>query len=396
MQKVKGKLLRRLVRTGETVLSLLVVFLLVAATAAMGGRLFGRDFAGQGGAGETAAGQPLPAGALRQLGLEGCRAEAADSAMWRLSAPDGADLGVVVDSRPLAADVVGFAGTVPVWVHIDGAGVVRRVAPQENAETPDFFRRAADGLLHRWDGLPAADAGKAQADAVSGATYSSNALSANVKAALAHYAGTRTAVAAAPVIGWARTACLLAVLVFGGCVAALFRGNKPLRILVLVLNIDVTGFWCGQFISFSLLRGWARNGLDPVADLPALALLAVVVVAAFLGRKGHYCNWACPLGSLQELAYRLPLPKLHVRPRTFRLLSRLRLAILSLLLLLLWMGFGVSLLDYEAFALFAFRSAPPAVIALALAFVVAGCFVPRPWCRGVCPAGELLHLAEEK
>ena len=96
----------------------------------------------------------------------------------------------VVDSTGLAPGVSGFGGPVPVTVEVTN-GVVARVAPKlPNDETPAFFDRLeAAGLWKAWDGLPVEVAATARVDAVTSATYSSEAAIANVRAALSAAAG---------------------------------------------------------------------------------------------------------------------------------------------------------------------------------------------------------------
>ena len=93
---------------------------------------------------------------------------------------------VTIDSTDLAPGVTGFGGPVPVTVELTN-GVVARVAPKlPNDETPAFFARLEKaGLWKAWDGLPAEVAATARVDAVTSATYSSEAAIANVRAALA-------------------------------------------------------------------------------------------------------------------------------------------------------------------------------------------------------------------
>ena len=97
----------------------------------------------------------------------------------------------VIDSTGLVPGVTGFGGPVPVTVELTN-GVVARVAPKlPNDETPVFFARLeAAGLWQAWDGLPAEVAATTRVDAVTSATYSSEAAIANVRAALESAAGT--------------------------------------------------------------------------------------------------------------------------------------------------------------------------------------------------------------
>lgn len=176
----------------------------------------------------------------------------------------------------------------------------------------------------------------------------------------------------------------------------MFRGHKILRMAQLVLNVVVLGFWCGQFLSLSLLRGWVANGLDPIVYIPTLLMLATAVIMPFFRRKHHYCSWICPLGSLQELASHLPFPKVHCSPKVYKAMSRIRLVCFALLMFVLWTAFGgAEILDYEPFTAFFITTATPAVMGLCAAIVVASCFVPNVWCKCLCPMGQTLELAEK-
>jgi len=232
-------------------------------------------------------------------------------------------------------------------------------------------------------------------DVVTGATYSSNALVANARLAFNLYTAHQETVGPAPVIGWTKTVVVVLVLMAGLLAASCRHGRRGLRVLVLLLNIAVLGFWTGQFLSFSLLRGWMMNGVDPWGALSALVLVVAAVLLPFFGYRKHYCTWVCPYGALQELAFRVPVPKLKVSARTFKWLHRLRLGLLMALLFALWMGTGAVLLDYEPFGAFLVSGADLGVLAVAAGFVVLGLFVPRPWCTALCPLGMLLDLTEE-
>ena len=101
------------------------------------------------------------------------------------SAPAVGAASVTIDSTGLAPGVTGFGGPVPVLVEVKD-GVVAGVSPKlPNDETPGFFKRLEEaGLWKAWDGLPVEVAATARVDAVTSATYSSEAAIANVRAAL--------------------------------------------------------------------------------------------------------------------------------------------------------------------------------------------------------------------
>ena len=381
----------------EHLLSLLVVFLLLCSAAIWSGKLLGHSLA------TSRTEQAAPAFAapdeaqLRALGLDGAgiRLAPRDSATWTVLDAEGEAKGYVLSSAPFAPDIEGFAGPTPLYIYMDTEGRVVRSAAGENAETPDFFASAWEGTAPKWEGKDAETGAKLKVDAVSGATYSSRAIVRNMQQTLAAYTASQANDLREPAIGWGRTAAVAAVLLLGGVAAWRLRGRKWVRLGVLALNVGVLGFWCGQFLSLSLLRGWVANGLDPVVYLPTLLMLGVAVVLPFFGRKRHYCTWVCPYGSAQELAARLPLPKIPCSPAVYRWMQRVRMGVLCLLLLLLWSDLGLFLLDYEPFSAFLVQTAPTAVLVLAGAFLAASLFVPQLWCHACCPMGALLDLSEK-
>lgn len=387
----------------ERLLSLLVVFLLLSGTVIWTGRYLGHDFAGAPAATaddvQTCVAQPT-ADQLAMLQLTASQLAAADSAAWSVVNTAGEPAGYVVATEPYARDVKGYAGPTPLYIYIAADSTVRAITSADNSETADFYRRATEGIFPQIVGQKVSNLVCAQVDAVSRATFSSNAIIKSVKQTLTTRLQTHEdAESGAPVIGWGRTLLLVAVVLFGLyaalCVKARHPRSKQLRLVALVLNVVVTGFWCGQFLSLSLLRGWIQNGLDPLLYLPAIVLLLVAIVAPYFGRTHHYCQWVCPYGSLQELAWHVPVKKLQLPRGVYRAMKLVRYFLLLLLLVLLWFGVGVSLLDYEPFSAFLVTTAPVAVVILAAAFVVLGMFIPRPWCRCLCPVGALLELAED-
>lgn len=384
----------------ESALSLLVVFLLMTAAAMWTGSLFGHPFGTAGKASEPASAiaaipnhemlesLDLPAGKVHL--------EVRDSASWRVRNAEGKALGTIVYSAPYAKDATGFAGPTPLYIYVDAQGIVAGFAAAENAETASFFARAFDETTDKWKGQDVRTARAMKVDAVSGATYSSRSVIANVQGTLAAFQASQVKRSEAPAIGWPRTFAVLFVLLTGVCICTLFRGHRKLRYLQLILNVIVLGFWCGQFLSLSLLRGWIAHGVPFVSALPTLLVLLVAILLPLCKHKRHYCSWVCPYGSIQELAASLPfMPKVHVSAGVYRVMRRVRMFAFAALMLVLWTGAGGFILDYEPFTAFLFKTATPAVIALATTFVIAGCFVPRLWCRSLCPMGVLLDLSED-
>jgi uncharacterized protein with FMN-binding domain len=91
---------------------------------------------------------------------------------------------LVVNTTELCKDVIGYDGPTPLKITVVD-GVVASVEALPNTETPRFFERVlAGGLLDAVVGKKPAEAAEMPLDAVTGATYSSNAVIENLRAGL--------------------------------------------------------------------------------------------------------------------------------------------------------------------------------------------------------------------
>ena len=369
-------------------LSLVVVVLILAAAAILrDGRILGHDLR-----------EAHEAKALKNDTLE--------------VTPDGA---FVVSTKPLAKDVQGYGGPVPLKIHIKD-GRVAAVEAEPNAESPDFFNRAKE-LLNHWQNKSVDEALAEEVDAVSGATFSSRAIIANMQRGLA-YAKQRgqwseegsvgaLETSAPPIVGSVGNSVgaletsappmVALIVVLLGAVVPLFYNNRRLHLVQLAVNVVVLGLWTGTFVSYTLfLRIFAGGvSLSAIGALAApLLMLIVALIYPLAGRSGHYCANICPFGSAQELAGKLSRRKLRITPRVLKLLSVLRNLLWGVLMALLLTGTCTAWIDYELFTAFLYSSASVWVIVLAALFLVLSVWVPRPYCRFVCPTGALIKSVE--
>ena len=369
-------------------LSLVVVVLILAAAAILrDGRILGHDLR-----------EAHEAKALKNDTLE--------------MTPDGA---FVVNTKPLAKDVQGYGGPVPLKIHIKD-GRVAAVEAEPNAESPDFFNRAKE-LLNHWQNKSVDEALAEEVDAVSGATFSSRAIIANMQRGLA-YAKQRgqwdedgsvgaLGTSAPPIVGsggnsvgaleTGASPIVALVVVLLGAVVPLFYNNRRLHIVQLAVNVVVLGLWTGTFVSYTLFMRIFAGGvsLSAIGALAApLLMLIVALIYPLAGRSGHYCANICPFGSAQELAGKLSRRKLRITPRVLKLLSVLRNLLWGVLMALLLTGTCTAWIDYELFTAFLYSSASVWVTVLAALFLVLSVWVPRPYCRFVCPTGALIKSVE--
>ena len=297
---------------------------------------------------------------------------------------------IVVNTAPLAKDIVGYGGNVPLEISIQD-GKVTSIKAQANSETPEFFGKAKS-LFARWTGKTVDEAAAQEVDGVSGATYSSKAIIGNMQRGLAYVQKAKAQEDLASRFDLsAKTVCGLLVALMAAIVP-LFYKNKRYRIVQQVLNVAVLGFWCGSCLSYASLISFTSNGLKPLAFPIATLLLIVAFVYPLFGKKSYYCANVCPFGSLQELAGRCVNYRIRIGATTAKRLDRLRQVLWAALMLCLWTGVWFDWVDVEPFSAFVFQSAAVASIVIAVVFLLLSTVVARPYCRFVCPMGTLFRI----
>lgn len=91
---------------------------------------------------------------------------------------------LVINTTELCKDVIGYDGPTPLVIKVVG-GVVASVEALPNTESPSYFERVIKGgLLKAVVGKKVSEAAKMPLDAVSGATYSSEAVIENLRTGL--------------------------------------------------------------------------------------------------------------------------------------------------------------------------------------------------------------------
>ena len=88
--------------------------------------------------------------------------------------------------------------------------------------------------------------------------------------------------------------------------------------------------------------------------------------------------------------------KLKLSPKLVKWLQYMRTAILLFGLLAMGIGLSFDSADMEAFTVFRPQSAPRVALVLAILSLVLSIFVARPWCRFLCPLGEMLEMVRKK
>ncbi len=94
-------------------------------------------------------------------------------------------LGYAVYSKPASDGIKGYNGETPVLIALSPKEIIVGVYLLQNTETPKFAQRVEEaGFYKNWNGMTVKKALKKEVDAVSGATFTSNAVAKSVRAAL--------------------------------------------------------------------------------------------------------------------------------------------------------------------------------------------------------------------
>ena len=299
----------------------------------------------------------------------------------------------IIESKGIVPGILGYAG--PIYLKLQIANdTIANVEVTENTETPSFYRRVVkSGLLQSWDGKSLNEATTMQVDALSGATYTSNAIIQTLQKTATYASSVKTTKIHMPFFTWKNIVGILVILLSVVMIFFSFK-SKWWRIVQLILNVVVLGFWCGSFLSLSLFVNWIANGVNLSVVLLPFILLVLSIVLPFVGKKQSYCAWQCPMGSFQELMGKAVKKKLKINQRVENVLKYSRETILLLLLFFMWIGLGFELMDYEVFTAFIFKNASLAVLIMAAVFLLLSSFINRPYCRYVCATGALIRLSQ--
>lgn len=301
----------------------------------------------------------------------------------------------VISTKNIAKDIWGYSGNVPLFIYLKD-NKINRIEIQPNSESPEFISSIIkNGLLSTWTGLSPQQALLKQVDAVTGATLSSNAIITSVQKAM-QYAENGVALDKGTHFKWndIRFWCVL-VIVLSGIIVPLYSKNKYFRIGQLCMNVAVLGFWSGSFISLSLLVNYLSNGINLWMSIIPLLLLIAAFIFPLFGKKSHYCMWICPMGSCQELLGKIVPDKIKISPKMIQDLNTFRDGLWLTIMMVMWLGVGFELLDYELFSVFLFYQAPIPLLIIALLFAILSGIVQRPYCRFVCPTGSLFKFSQQ-
>lgn len=308
----------------------------------------------------------------------------------------GTLLGFVMKSSPYSDQIIGYMGPVPLLIALDADGKVVQVLALENDETPSFISRITEaGLFDSWTGMSVEEAATAQVDAISGATFSSRAIIQGMQGRMAVVGKVE-----AHRVDWYKWLKDIVLLLF--VLLTLWAWLRPQKVSkyrrwILLGAVVILGIWQGRMLSMAQFTMWVTGGIPLAAQWLMLLVMLLAILLPMITGKAYYCAWLCPMGAAQMLLGEVNKKhKLKLSPKLVKWLQILRTAILLFGLLAMGIGLSFDFADMEAFTIFRPQSAPIVALVLAILSLVLSVFVARPWCRFLCPLGEMLEMVRKK
>ncbi len=125
------------------------------------------------------------------------------------------------------------------------------------------------------------------------------------------------------------------------------------------------------------------------APLP-LVIVGLLLFMGFTFVFGRLvCGFICPIGAIQELAYKLPTKKKIIASKVLILAVQV---IFFILFIVLGVFFSIALLSYFGFQAFFQLNVASPFFYVFIALLLISVFIYRPFCRLFCPYGLLLSL----
>ena len=316
-----------------------------------------------------------------------------DADIYSIINTNGNRTGTVISFEPDENDLSGYGGRIRVYVKLDNENKILSVEVGDNNETPGFIEMIKNsGFLNSWNGLNATEAMNKKVDTITGATMSTKAIEQMVKKNLSLYQGydlSKEENKEVPVV-----LIFSVILLMYSVFAFLFpKKTARFRIIHLVMLVVLIGFLGGYSLSIETLKNGLLNGAFTIFSL---VVFLAGVVFLMVKQKNFYCTHVCPFGAMQELAGRVPIPKISVSCRVLKIVKVFKRFLLYVIIAFLMFNVFEDYTVFEPFSAFQFKSASYFSLSIASVTLILSFFVCRPWCRFLCPTGEIFELMKPK
>jgi len=296
----------------------------------------------------------------------------------------------------------GYGGPMTVAVGVDLEGSIVGLSVVDQRETPSWFRKVAESsyipsLFGKTYLDPFQDG--EDVDAISGATYTSQAIAqatlAGVREVASEQLGLDVPEVESPRIVFGIPEITLIALYAVGFIGhqKKFKYTKQARWASMIVGLVVLGIIYTRPLTISninqLLLGffpqWQTN-------LYWYLLLGGILFVYTVDNRNPYCDWFCPFGAAQECLGTVGFAKARSPGRFRGLLLWLQrgLAWAAVLLALVFRNPGLT--SYEVFGTVFDLTGTTLQFGLLGIVLIASLFIRRPWCTYLCPLRPVTDL----
>ncbi len=182
---------------------------------------------------------------------------------------------------------------------------------------------------------------------------------------------------------------------FALVMTAFLRKSATVRWVTLACTLGYLGWYDGGFLSISHITSGLKVGPSMyLNDAPVLLIVVFTLVTTLLWGR-IFCSSLCPFGALQDFITRI-VPKrwqFKVPQKIHDRAIYIKYGILALILLLTFVAADVVIFQYfEPFGTIFFFSQSLVLWSILAMFLLGAFFVPRFYCRYVCPLGASLGV----
>ena len=288
----------------------------------------------------------------------------------------------------------GYGGPMLLVTGIDTLGQIVGARVVEQRETPIFWRMARpNDLLASLSGkeFDQIDFDRGRVDGITGATLSSAAIIASVRAGVVDVAAeafdTELPVQERPFeFGLLEITVLILFVV--GLAAHRVRGTSRQRIrwATQIAGLLILGFWKDSPITLAKLVALLSGFFPPVKTSLALYLLiAGFLITSFFWGRNIYCLYACPFGAAQRLVGLIGGKSIKLPQWSVRLMEGLRNLIVFSAIFMAFLTLKPVLASYEPFAALFSLNGTTLQWILLFVVLVASLLIRTPWCNFFCP-----------
>ena len=310
----------------------------------------------------------------------------------------------------LTTDIVpherGYAGPIAALACMDATGRLSGVKILHHRETPAYAHKIEEPqFLNQFKGKSVKDQfiiGK-DLDGIARASVSSEVVARSVKksarAVARAYMGIDIKEEKA-FSGWSLLEPGFILLVFSLAIVGMYVRSNGLRWAVLVLSLIGLGFVFHSYLSINTIINALLLRLPPLRVISWYLLLGGVIITTLLYGK-LYCGWICPFGAGLEIVEKArktiwPFSASTSSPQGERRARLMKYLVLWLGVTAFALSDNVNILGFEPFApLFTLSSVNTLALGLLLLALGSSLFIPRFWCRYLCPAGACLSLLSQ-